>query len=151
MRLIHPDGFNEEYSFGKMKLPSFTERPADLLDEPPEPDEMSYQELERSAAILERSGGRFAPLLVKLHQRIAIPAATFVIAFFGVPLATSSKRGGTAYGIGAALGTTILYLLLLKVAGGFGESGAMPAYVAAWSPNAVFLLAGTFLMAKVRS
>jgi lipopolysaccharide export system permease protein len=151
MRVVHDDGFNEEYQFGRMRLGSFTERPRDLLDEPPEPDEMTYAELERSASILERSGGRFAPLLVKLHQRIAIPAATVVIVFFGVPLATSSKRGGTAYGIGAALGTTILYLLMFKVAGGFGESGAVPANLAAWSPNAIFLLAGAVLMVKVRT
>jgi lipopolysaccharide export system permease protein len=150
-RRVHPDGFNEETQFAKLRLASFTERPRDLLDEPPEPDEMTYSELERSASILERSGGRAAPLLVKMYQRVAIPVATVVIIFFGVPLATSSKRGGTAYGIGAALGTTILYLLMFKVAGGFGESGAVPAHLAAWSPNAVFLLAGAVLMAKVRT
>jgi lipopolysaccharide export system permease protein len=151
MRVVHGDGLSWESHFAQMRLPSFTERPRDLLDEPPEPDEMTYAELERSASILERSGGRSAPLLVKMYQRIAIPVATLVIVFFGVPLATSSKRGGTAYGIGAALGTTILYLLMFKVAGGFGESGAVPPHLAAWSPNAVFLLAGAVLMAKVRT
>jgi lipopolysaccharide export system permease protein len=151
LRMVRPDGFSGEYQFGRMRLPSFTEHPRDLLDEPPEADEMSFAELERSAMILERSGGRFAPLRVKMHQRIAIPVATLVIVFFGVPLATSSKRGGTAYGIGAALGTTILYLLLFKVAGGFGEGGSVPAYMAAWSPNVVFVLAGMVLMIKVRT
>jgi lipopolysaccharide export system permease protein len=151
LRMVQPDGFSGEYQFGKMTLPSFTEQPRDLLDEPPEEDEMTFAELERSAQILERSGGRVAPLRVKMHQRIAIPIATLVIVFFGVPLATSSKRGGTAYGIGAALGTTILYLLMFKVAGGFGESGAVPAYLAAWAPNGIFLLAGIVLMAKVRT
>jgi len=150
-RIVNVDGTGGEYQFGRMTLPSFTERPQDLLDEPPEAEEMTFRELEHSASVLERSGGRVAPLRVKMHQRLAIPVATLVIVFFGVPLATSSKRGGTAYGIGAALGTTILYLLLFKVAGGFGESGSVPASLAAWSPNAVFLLAGAVLMVKVRT
>jgi lipopolysaccharide export system permease protein len=151
LSLVHDDGSVADHTFTRLRLPTLTERPRELLDEPPEPDEMTYAELQRSARILERSGGRFAPLLVKMHQRIAIPAATFVIILFGVPLATSSNRGGGAYGIGAALGTTIVYLLLFKIAGGFGDGGAVPPHVAAWAPNGLFLVAGLVLMARVRT
>lgn len=151
VRLAHEDGSNAAYRFERMRLPALTEQPRELLNEPPEDEEMSYAELERMARIIERSGGSPYPLLVKKEQRLAIPAATLVIILFGVPLATSSKRGGTAYGIGAALGTTILYLLLFKVAGGFGTSGTIPPQVAAWSPNGLFLVAGLVLMAKVRT
>jgi len=151
MRLVRADGSDAAYQFERMRFPAFTERPRELLDEPPEDDEMTYAELNRMAQIIERSGGKPERLLVKRDQRIAIPAATLVIILFGAPLATSSKRGGTAYGIGAALGTTILYLLLFKVAGSFGQSGAIPTHVAAWAPNAVFLTAGLILMARVRT
>lgn len=151
LRLVHADGVDEAYGFQQLRLPALYEQPRDLLNEPPEHEEMTYAELERAARIIERSGGNANVLLVKKDQRIAIPAATLVIILFGVPLATSAKRGGTAYGIGAALGTTILYLLLFKVAGGFGSSGAISSQVAAWSPNVLFLLAGLALMAKVRT
>ena len=117
-------GRGDAYRFERMRLPMLTERPQELLDEPPQDEEMTYAELGRMAQVVERSGGKAEPLLVKQGQRIAIPAATLVIVLFGVPLATSSKRGGTAYGVGAALGTTILFVLLMKVAGSFGESGA---------------------------
>lgn len=148
---VRADGSVFDQTFTRLRVPALTEQPGELLDEPPEPDEMTYAELKRSTEILERSGGRFAPTQVKMYQRIAIPAATLVIILFGVPLATSSNRGGTAYGIGAGLGTTILYLLLFKIAGGFGESGQVPAYLAAWAPNGMFLLAGLVLMVKVRT
>jgi len=150
-RSVSLEGQEAAFRFETLRIPSLTERPSDLLDEPPDDEEMTYAELERMARIIQRSGGTPYELLVKKEQRLAIPVATLVIILFGAPLATSSKRGGTAYGIGAALGTTILYLLLFKVAGGFGTSGAIPHQVAAWTPNAAFLLAGLVLMVKVRT
>ena len=150
LRMIERDGTEEAYQFDHLRLPSLVEQPQDLLSEPPEDEEMSYAELERTAQIIERWGGKAHELRVKKEQRVAIPAATLVIILFGVPLATSSKRGGTAYGIGAALGTTILYVSLLKVAGAFGSSGAVPPWIV-WTPNAFFLLAGLVLLAKVRT
>jgi lipopolysaccharide export system permease protein len=151
LRLVRNDGPESAYHFDRMRLPALTEVPAELLDTPPEEDEMTSAELERMARVVERSGGKPHRLRVKKDQRVAIPAATLVIILFGMPLATSSKRGGTAYGIGAALGTTIVYLLLFKVVGSFGESGVIRPDLAAWSPNILFLLAGLFLMARVRT
>ncbi|HZD06182.1 MAG TPA: LptF/LptG family permease [Longimicrobiales bacterium] len=139
------------YAFDQMYLPGLTERPEELLETPPEDEEMTYAEIGRLARIIERSGGSPDKLLVRKEQKLAIPVATLVIILFGAPLATSSKRGGAAYGIGIALGTTLLYLLMLKVAGGFGASGTLPPMAAAWLPNALFLVAGTVLMAKVRT
>jgi lipopolysaccharide export system permease protein len=147
----HPDGRGDAYRFERLHLPVLTEKPEELLDEPPQDDEMTYAELGRMARVVERSGGKAERLLVKQGQRVAIPVATLIIVLFGVPLATSSKRGGTAYGVGAALGTTILFVLLMKVAGSFGESGSIPPEVASWSPDALFLLAGLALLAKVRT
>ena len=147
----HVDGRGNSYRFDSMLFPALTEAPTELLDEPPQDDEMTYAELGRMAGVIERSGGKAESLLVKRGQRIAIPAATLVIVLFGVPLATSNKRGGNAFGVGAALGTTILFVLLMKVVGSFGESGTIPPEVAAWSPNALFLLAGLGLLAKVRT
>jgi lipopolysaccharide export system permease protein len=88
---------------------------------------------------------------VKQEQKLAIPIATLIILLFGAPLATSSKRGGTAYGVAVSLGSTMLYLLMLKIAGGFGASGALPPFWAAWLPNLLFLAVGVVLIRRVRT
>ena len=106
--------------------PAWTSAPLTYWKSPVEDEEMTYAEMSRLADIIQRSGGQPDKLLVKKEQRVAIPIATLIIILFGTPLATSSKRGGSAYGIGVSLGSTLLYLLLLKVAGGFGASGALP-------------------------
>jgi lipopolysaccharide export system permease protein len=88
---------------------------------------------------------------VDRQEKLAIPVATLVIILFGAPLATSTKRGGTAYGIGVALLSTILYMLLFRVSGAFGETGALDPITSAWLPNAIFLAAGIVLLARVRT
>lgn len=150
-RQIHGVGEITSVDFESMRVPELTERPEELLESTPEEEEMTYAELERLAGIIERSGGEPHKLRVKMEQKIAIPAATLVIILFGAPLATSSKRGGTAYGIGIALGTTILYIAMMKVSGAVGATGTISPRWGAWLPNVVFLVAGLALMARVRT
>ena len=106
---------------------------------------MGYAELGRFIEIIERSGGRPLELKVERAQKIAIPVATLVIILFAVPLATSSRRGGSAYGVGISLAITIFYLMLFRVAGAAGAGGALPPTLSAWIPNGVFLLAALVL------
>jgi len=139
------------YRFARLRMTGLEEEPEDLLEEPREDEEMTYGEIKQLAAIIERSGGEPHKLLVKKEQKLAIPIATLIIILFGIPLATSSKRGGTAYGVGVSLGSTLLYLLLLKISAGFGASGAIPPFWAAWLPNLLFLAVGMVLMSRVRT
>lgn len=139
------------FFFDRMQPRGLTETPEDLLAEPKDPDEMSYAELGRLAEVIRRSGGDPAEVLVEQAQKISIPVATLVIILFGAPLATSSKRGGKAYGIGVSLSATILYLLLFRIAGAAGESGTIAPLLAAWLPNALFFVTGIVLLVKVRT
>lgn len=139
------------YRFDHMVVKGLTETPEDLIQVARDPEEMTREEILRRARVAERAGGETHQLLLELHRRFAIPVATVVIILFGAPLATSSKRGGAAFGIGVSLGSTILYLLLLKIFGGLGESGTIPVEWAAWTPNGVFLLTGLALLSRVRT
>lgn len=139
------------YGFGRLRIAGLVETPPELLEAPREVEEMTYGELGRLAEIIQRSGGQPRKLMVNREQKISIPVATLIIILFGMPLATNSKRGGTAYGIGVSLGTTMLYLLAFKVGAGFGAGGAIPPFVAAWLPNFVFLAVGLVLMKRVRT
>jgi len=151
VRMVEGPDTIRSYRFQRLRLAGLEESPDDLLEEPREDEEMTYKEMSRLADIIQRSGGQPHKLLVKKEQKLAIPIATLIIILFGTPLATSSKRGGTAYGVGVSLGSTLLYLLLLKVSAGFGASGAIGPYWAAWLPNLLFLAVGLVLLARVRT
>jgi len=137
--------------FDSLRSSGFGEPPKGLLGRPSAEGEMTNAEIDRLVANLTRSGGDVSALLVEKGQRRAIAVATFVIILFGGPLATSSKRGGRAYGIGVALASVILYLLMFRLAGAAGQSGAIEPVLSAWVPNLVFLTCGLILFKRVRT
>ncbi|HVE78859.1 MAG TPA: LptF/LptG family permease [Gemmatimonadaceae bacterium] len=129
----------------------FKEHPADLLAAPKDPHDMRFRELTRFIRSLERSGGDADELRVERMLKIAIPITCIIIAFFGAPLATSTQRGGAAYGIGVSLATTVTFLMTIQLTKAIGGQGILPPEVAAWIPNAVFGIIGAVLLARVRT
>ena len=150
-RHIPEPGSEYAVRFERLALAGLNETPEELVQEVGEPEEMTREEILRQARIAERAGSDTQGLMLELQRRLAIPVATVVIILFGAPLATTSKRGGAAFGIGVSLGSTIFYLLLLKVFGALGESGTIPVVWAAWTPNLVFAIAGLSLLSRVRT
>ena len=129
----------------------FTEPPANLTLAPRSPDEMRYLELGRYIAALERSGADANELKVERALKIAIPITCIIIAIFGAPLATSSQRGGAAYGVGISLAVTVIFLMLIQITKAVGQGGVIPPTLAAWLPNILFGALGGLLLTRVRT
>src|SRR5690606_6308423 len=116
-RVIPQDSeeFPSTTAFTTLQVPDLTEAPEEVLAIAKDPEEMRYSELERFIRTIERSGGDSRGYRVNLAQKVSLPLAVFVIVLFGAPLATSSKRGGAAYGVGISLIVTLLYLMMFRV------------------------------------
>jgi lipopolysaccharide export system permease protein len=151
LRLLAGPGNEQLFQFAELRPNGFRETPEQLLALPKDPDEMRYGELQEFIEIIERTGGRPLNLMVKQAQKVAIPVATLVIILFGAPLATTSRRGGAAYGVGVSLAITIFYLMLFKIAGAAGATGSLPPVLAAWLPNMLFAVAAAVLLLRVRT
>ena len=139
------------FSFDSLQDQAMREAPTELIATQKAPTEMGYRALSRYIAALERSGGDANELRVERALKIAIPITCIIIALFGAPLATSTQRGGAAYGIGISLATTVIFLMLIQLTKAVGGKGLIPPEVAAWVPNAVFALIGTVMLARVRT
>lgn len=149
---IIPDSVSSAvFAFDSLVDQQWRERPTELLAKPRDPLEMNYAELGRFIQALERSGGDANSLRVERALKLAIPVTCFIIALFGAPLATSTQRGGTAYGVGVSLGITVIFLMLVQVTKAIGGKGIIEPEVAAWIPNAVFGLTGLLLLRRVRT
>jgi lipopolysaccharide export system permease protein len=127
------------------------EQPADMMSKPRDVREQSYAELSRAIVAQERSGGDANLLRVERALKIAVPATCIIIALFGAPLATSSQRGGSAYGIAVSLATTMIFLLLIQLTRAVGAKGVIPPDLAAWIPSMLFGLVGLVLLVRVRT
>jgi lipopolysaccharide export system permease protein len=139
------------FAFDSLQDQAMRESPTELIATQKAPTEMGYRALSRYIAALERSGGDANELRVERALKIAIPITCIIIALFGAPLATSTQRGGAAYGIGISLATTVIFLMLIQLTKAVGGKGLIPPEVAAWVPNAVFAMIGTVMLARVRT
>src|SRR5690606_15919862 len=123
----------------------------DLTETAREPTDMGYQELGRYITALERAGGDANELRVERALKLAIPATCLIIVLFGAPLATSTQRGGAAFGVALSLGTTIVFLLLIQLTKAVGGNGVVAPELAAWIPSMLFGLMGLILLVRVRT
>ena len=138
-------------AFARMVDRHFKEQPTDMMAKPRSPQEMRYAELTRYIRAQERSGSDANKERVERALKIAIPITCIIIALFGAPLATSSQRGGAAYGVGISLGVTVIFLMLIQLTKAIGGKGLMPPDIAAWVPNMLFGALGLILLGRVRT
>jgi lipopolysaccharide export system permease protein len=142
---------NMTITFDSLVDRHFTEAPKQLTLTQKAPTDMGFRELGRFITSMERSGAEVNELRVERMLKIAIPITCIVILLFGAPLATSTQRGGAAYGVGVSLGTTVIFLMLIQLTKGIGGKGMIPADLAAWLPSIIFGIVGVILFARVRT
>jgi lipopolysaccharide export system permease protein len=149
---LMPDSLsNITIQFDSLRDRNFTELPTHLMANPKAPAEMGYRDLGRFITAMERSGADVRKLRVERMLKIAIPVTCVIIMLIGAPMATSTQRGGTAYGVALSLATTVIFLVLLQLTQAIGAGGLIMPELAAWIPGALFTCIGTYLLIKVRT
>jgi lipopolysaccharide export system permease protein len=151
MHLLTDSMQNLTFSFDSLIDRHFTEPPKQLTLTQKAPTDMGFRELGRFITSMERSGAEVNELRVERMLKLAIPVTCVVILLFGAPLATSTQRGGAAYGVGLSLATTVIFLMLIQLMKGVGGKGIIPADLAAWLPSIIFGVVGAILFARVRT
>ncbi len=111
--------------------------------------QMNYQELNRYVRGLRRAGYDVSRLTVQLDQKVAYPVITLIMVLLAFPFALSAGRRGTVAGIVAAVGVAIVYWVGSGFLAALGGLGQIPPAAAAWAPDALFLVAGVYLLLRV--
>jgi lipopolysaccharide export system permease protein len=84
-------------------------------------------------------------LLVEKNRRFSFPFSTYILTIIGVAVSSRKVRGGIGMHIGIGLLVSFSYILFLQFSAQYAVSGAMPAWVAVWLPNFVFIFVAYFL------
>ncbi|MGE5413378.1 MAG: LPS export ABC transporter permease LptG [Syntrophomonadaceae bacterium] len=151
------DGWTRNFEPGSKPYEHFAEDT--LAGDPPKalaavrrrPEEMRFRELERLTRRLRSAGYATAGLETALQSKLAQPALLPVMALLAVPFAFRVGKRGTLAGIGVGLGFGILALIAGAFATKLGEAGALPPVLAAWAPNILFALVGSYFLLRMRS
>ncbi len=137
-----------DQSFTLLSVPEIREEPAYFKKEDRPSQEMSYHELSRYIADLNQSGFDTVRLRVQLNRKVAYPLITLVMALLAIPFALSMGKRGSLAGVAAAIGLAIAYWIVAGAFEAMGNVNTLPAALAAWSPDVLFGLAGSYLLLR---
>ena len=115
------------------------------------PEQMRYRELERYARRLKASGYPTADLETALSAKLSTPALIPLMALLAIPFAFSIGRRGALAGIGVGLALGMGFLIASAFFTKLGEVGALPAPLAAWSPNVLAATGAAYLLLRLRT
>ncbi|MFZ0632361.1 MAG: LptF/LptG family permease [Acidobacteriaceae bacterium] len=134
--------------FSVTTFPEVREPPEYFSKEVRQSSEMSFGELARYIRNLRQSGFNTVPLRVQLNHKLAYPLITLVMAILAVPFALSMGKRGSLSGIAVAIGVAIAYFVVSGFFEAMGNVSWLPAFLAAWSPDFLFGLAGAYLLLR---
>ncbi len=135
-------------TFAAGSFPEIRETPSYFKKEERPSQEMSYDELRRYIRDLQQSGFQTTRLRVQLNRKLAYPLISLIMAIVAVPFALSAGKRGSIAGMGAAVGVAIAYWIVAGIFENLGDVNTLPAVLAAWSPDLLFAMAGSYLLLR---
>ena len=133
------------------EMPDLSETPNDMLTDLQKTDFLSSFEMMRyleSRPNLTGSGRTFRE--VDIHSRLAMPWSCMVLILLSLPATAGGVRRPAMRSVVFGLGALFAFYFLLQAGIILGKNGLIPAWVAGWLPNMVFLAVGGALTWRLR-
>jgi lipopolysaccharide export system permease protein len=140
--------------FERFQVKTFSElaEPPDyFLKELKQDKQMNFRELEAYIGDLQQSGFDTVRLRVQLYKKFSVPLFALIMAMISVPFGFLVGNRGAMAGIGVSIGIAMAYWAVGQLFEQVGNASQLPPGVAAWSPDALFALAGMYLLLRMKS
>jgi lipopolysaccharide export system permease protein len=135
----------------KEKELQIAETPKDFQEIDKEVKGLRLKELWRYIQRMKAAGADTKTYEVDFHSRISLSFIPLVMCFLAVPFSLRGRReGSAAKDLGLCLGVTFFYWLFYSVGLSLGTNGALPPWLAAWLPSAIFMVLAAALIARQR-
>jgi lipopolysaccharide export system permease protein len=125
--------------------------PLDFAQKSRDYQEMNIAQAQAELKLIRSSGNRrrIRKLLIRIHQKIALPFACVVFGLVGSVLAIKPQRTSKATGFGISVLVIFAYYLLMSMGDALGLSGVVPPQLAAWLPNLFGIAMGSWLLFRI--
>ncbi|MGH9315927.1 MAG: LptF/LptG family permease [Thermoanaerobaculia bacterium] len=133
-------------TFTEERLPG--DPPRAFAVEPRTPDQMRFRELARHVRHLKSSGSATGELETALQAKLSGPAMIPLMALLALPFAFRIGKRGALAGVGVGLALGMGLLIAAAFFTKLGEVGALPALLAAWSPNVLATTGTVYLLLR---
>jgi LPS export ABC transporter permease LptF/LPS export ABC transporter permease LptG len=136
-------------TFDVSTFPQLTEAPSYFKKEVKQYSEMNYEELRRYIRDLQQSGFDVVRLRVQLNKKLSYPLITLIMAVLAVPFSMSASKKGAITGVAVAVTIAVVYTVVSRLFEAMGDISQLPPALAAWSPDLIFALLGSYLILKI--
>jgi len=113
--------------------------------------QMTYRELRKYVNELQMKQFDVTSLTLDLYRKLSFPLVSFIMAIIGIPFSFKTGKKGAFYGIGFCIALGILYWSSFELFGKLGELNRLSPVIAAWFPNLIFGLGGTWMLLRVKT
>ena len=139
----------ETMTKAKSKDTTLMLKPRDLYNIKEEFEEMNLFEIRDHIHNLELKGAdNTLPYRIEMHKRIASPVAIIILTIIGAALSSRKVRGGMGLHLGIGIVITFSYILFMEFSRVFALSGLFSPFIAAWLPNIIFSIIGSYFLVK---
>jgi LPS export ABC transporter permease LptG len=151
VRDLAGDRVDKYMPFSVATFTEITEEPAYFKKEVRPSEQMSALELRRYISELSQSGFDVVRLSIQFYRKFSYPLIAFVVTLIGIPFSFTTGSKGALSGVALSIGIAILYWSISSLFEAMGNLSQLPPLVAAWSPDVLFGLAGSYLLLRVRT
>jgi LPS export ABC transporter permease LptG/LPS export ABC transporter permease LptF len=139
------------FPFSVSTFNEITEEPAYFKKEVRPSEQMSALELRHYIRDLSQSGFDVVRLSIQFYRKFSYPLIAFVVTLIGIPFSFTTGSKGALSGVALSIGIAILYWSISSLFEAMGNLSQLPPLVAAWSPDVLFGLAGSYLLLRVKT
>jgi LPS export ABC transporter permease LptF/LPS export ABC transporter permease LptG len=140
---------NGYHIFEVSTFPEISETPSYFKKEVKQYNEMNYEELRRYIRDLQQSGFDVVRLRMQLHEKLSYPLITLIMAILAIPFSLTTGKRGAITGVAVAVLIAVFYIVVTRFFEAMGNQSLLPAALAAWSPDLIFMMVGGYLILKV--
>jgi LPS export ABC transporter permease LptF/LPS export ABC transporter permease LptG len=148
-RSLRSAAIADYHTFDVSTFPELGEEPSYFKKEVKQYSEMNYEELRRYIRDLQQSGFDVVKLRVQLYRKLSYPLVTLIMAVIAIPFSMSAAKKGAITGVAVAVGIAVVYTVVSRVFEAMGDISQLPPALAAWSPDLIFALVGSYLILKI--
>ncbi len=125
--------------------PPIPETPEDFKLLARQGEEFTYFDLQKQISEMKNKGLDATSYEVDLQSKLALPWVSPLMVLIAIPFALRRQMSGSmALSFGAALIIGFSYWIVVAFSISLGRNGALSPWIAAWLPNAIFLMIGLF-------
>ena len=150
-RDLNGDRVTNYKAFSVATFKELTEEPNYFKKEVKPSEQMSALELRHYIADLSQSGFDVVRLSVQFYRKFSYPLIAFVVTLIGIPFSFTMGSKGALTGIALSIGIAIVYWSTSSLFEAMGNLNQLPPAMAAWSPDILFSLAGTYLLLRIKT